>query len=364
MNRIITPKFKYKKETKAGYYHPAVSVTLPFEPKMNAKAELYHSLNNAASCVEHELRKSYSEDIVKLMLQKLQELIGNLNFSTNKKSIVIYVSPVFEKVLYLDIAVESKIIVDDSFDIRKLVYNKKTNHQFLALQINGKESKMYLGDSGKLIKIMSDSLPSVYEVYNDIPERVANFTDIPRRRETIMDKFLHHIDNTLDIILHSYHQPLFVMGVEKMIGHFKSITKHSNFITDYIYGNYEDANIEQLYEILRPYTDEWEKVTQKNLISQLEAAADKKKLATGIRDVWKEAINHKGRLLIVEKDYKYTDRSKNSSIPTRNTYNKFSPIKNPVDNIIEKVLESGGDVEFVEKNALKNYQHIALVCYY
>jgi peptide subunit release factor 1 (eRF1) len=32
-----------------------------------------------------------------------------------------------------------------------------------------------------------------------------------------------------------------------------------------------------------------------------------------------------------------------------------------VDDIIERVLEYGGDVAFVNKNVLKKYQHIALI---
>jgi hypothetical protein len=45
-------------------------------------------------------------------------------------------------------------------------------------------------------------------------------------------------------------------------------------------------------------------------------------------------------------------------------YNKFSYIKDAVDDVMEKVLETGGDVEFVEEGLLKEYQHIALIQYY
>ena len=45
-------------------------------------------------------------------------------------------------------------------------------------------------------------------------------------------------------------------------------------------------------------------------------------------------------------------------------YNKFSYIKDAVDTLIEKVLENGGDVEFVEPGMLKDYNHLALIQYY
>jgi hypothetical protein len=45
-------------------------------------------------------------------------------------------------------------------------------------------------------------------------------------------------------------------------------------------------------------------------------------------------------------------------------YNRFSYIKDAVDDVIEKVLENGGDVEFVDEGILKDYNHIALIQYY
>ena len=39
-------------------------------------------------------------------------------------------------------------------------------------------------------------------------------------------------------------------------------------------------------------------------------------------------------------------------------------IKDAVDDVIEKVLKNGGDVEFVDEGLLKDYQHIALIQYY
>ena len=70
-----------------------------------------------------------------LVLQKLKYIIKNLDFSTHKKSIAIYVSPVFEKVLYLNIEVEERIVLDKSFHIQDLIKNKKELHQYLLLQL-------------------------------------------------------------------------------------------------------------------------------------------------------------------------------------------------------------------------------------
>lgn len=365
MNTILTSQIG--EITRAANYHPAVSIILPFEPKMSLKAELAYSLKVAVDKVARELKDSYPADISALVLEKLKVLIKTLNFGTHKKSVAIYVSPVFEKVIYLDILVEEKIVIAGSFEIRDLVYSKKQTQEYLVLVMSGKESKVYLGNAKKLAKIVSDGLGSVHAVDTDGPERVANFSDLSTRKEIILHKFLNHIDNTLRIILNAYHLPLFVIAPEKVAGHFKSLTKHTDAVIEYIYGNYDNATPAELASLLSPYLAEWKKLRQKDLVNLLEKAAGKKQLAIGMRNVWREAMNARGRLLLVEKDYMYAaQRGTNKSViymPVK-PYNKFSPIKDAVDEVIEKVLESGGDVEFVDKDVLKDYHNIALVQYF
>jgi Bacterial archaeo-eukaryotic release factor family 3 len=364
MTTTMTPELRELIE--AVHYRPAVSIIMPFEPKMGLKTELMQSLKFAADKVELELQENYPDEMSTLVMQKLKGIFKNLNFNTHKKSIAIYVSPVFEKVLYLDIAVEEKIIVDESFEIRDLVYSKKQLHKYLVLMLSANESRIYLGNTETFVRIVSNTSQSV-AFENDAPERVANFSDVADRKQILMNKFLHHIDNGLDIILNAYHLPLFVLGTDKIAGHFKKLTKHASAVIEYVHGNYEEATTDELKKILQPYISDWQKVKQKDLLNQLEEAAGKNKLATGMKEVWREAMNQKGRLLVVEKNYMFAAEhgSKEGIIyKAIEPYNKFSYIKDAVDDVMEKVLENGGDVEFVDESVLKDYNHIALVQYY
>jgi Bacterial archaeo-eukaryotic release factor family 3 len=364
MNTTMTPELRELIE--AVHYRPAVSIIMPFEPKMSLKTEITQALKFAADKVELELKENYPDEMSTLVMQKLKAIYKNLNFNTHKKSIAIFVSPVFEKVLYLDIAVEEKIIVDESLEIRDLVYSKKQLHKYLVLLLSSNESRIYLGNSENFVRIVSNTSKSV-AMENDAPERVANFSDVTDHKEILMNKFLQHIDNGLDIILNAYHLPLFVLGVDRILGHFKKLTKHTSAVIEYVHGNYEEATTDELKKILQPHITDWQKVKQKDLLNQLEEAAGKNKLAVGMREVWREAMNQKGRLLVVEKNYMYAAQHGGSEeviYKTIEPYNKFSYIKDAVDDVMEKVLENGGDVEFVDEGVLKDYKHIALVQYY
>ncbi len=365
MNTIITPEIR--EVTSAVHYRPAISIIIPFEPKAISRHELEHSLKIIIHRVQQELRNNYPDEIYLAVIQKLNALVKTLDYSTLKKSVAIYVSPVFEKVLYLDIAVEEKVVVDESFEIRDLVYSKKQLHKYLVLLLSSNESKIFIGNADSFVKIASNIPVSLYSNNWDTAEKTGNFTSASAFREIEMEKFLHYNDNELEGILNVHNLPLFVLGTKRVLGHFNSITKHKAAVAEYIYGNYEETTLPDLRNILLPYIDHWKKVQQENILNKLEEAAGNKRLAVGMKDVWHEAMGRKGRLLVVEKDFMYAaEHGANEDViyKAEEPFNKFSYIKDAVDDVMEKVLENGGDVEFVDKDVLKNYQHIALIQYY
>lgn len=365
MKPVLSPEIR--EVIQAVHYRPAVSIIVPIEPNMSLKATLSYTLKTAADKVEKELATNYPAEPVQLVMQKLRELIRTLNYDTNKKSIAIYVSPVFEKVLYLDIGVEEKILVDDSFEIRDLVYSKKQLYKYLVMLMSAKSIQLYIGHTSGLTKILSESPEMTAGVVNDAPERVGNFSDPGERKEIITDKFLQHADKALGNILQGYNLPVFILGTDRILGHFKKITKHANVLIDHIPGNYEDASVPELQKILEPYVNDWRKAKEIELLNRLEEAAGSKKLAVGIKNVWKEAMNMKGKLLVVEKNYMVPARHDGTpdGIETpENRYPDFSNIRDAVDDIIEKILENGGDVEFTTEGMLKDYEKIALILFY
>ncbi len=153
---------------------PSVSIALPFEPKMSQRSEWEPSLKAALGKVEKELMAGYSSAVAMSLIKKLQVLISNLNTATHKKSIAIFVSPAVEKVMYMDIQVEEKVVVNAAFRIRDLVNCRKKGIEYLVLLLSARQSKMYRSEGGHLRLIKSNTPQNVYAYLNEVPERAAN----------------------------------------------------------------------------------------------------------------------------------------------------------------------------------------------
>lgn len=345
---------------------PAVSIVLPFDPKMTGKNELQCALKSVLQKIEFSLTSDYSDENGILVYHKLQILIQHLNYFTHKRSIAIFVSPLFEKVLYLDFQVEEKIAIADAFGIRGILFCRKQTVKCLLLLLSSKASKMYYSNGSRFI-LLKSNIRDLLSYSKAASGKPLHFPSYIKSENVQFGKFLHHMDEGLTLILKSYQLPVFVIGIDKIIRHFEMITKNSSTIVNYIHGDYLCASESEIEIMMHPYIIEWEKVRQANTLQMLKYADCNNKLASGINESWAAAVHRNSRLLVIEKDFIYnTADVYNSNIPLNEFEMWTNPfyIKDKADSIIEKVLESGGAVELVDHDMLKDYNHIATVKFY
>lgn len=329
------------------YVFPSVSIFLPFNPKMDSKKDITKKLQVAVDKVEQQLFDNFSFEMAMLVMHKLKAILQNLNYSSHKKSLAIFVSPVFEKVFYLNMEIEEKIAIDSTFQIRDLVKSKKQLYEYLVLKITDTECRIYANQSGEMETIF------LYRMENGWNEL-----------EVTAEKFLQRIDNTLEFILESNNLPLFVLGNKSLINHFCGITKHASFIVEFIPDENEYITNDDIKNILKPYLQDWQRIKQKLIALQLQDATKNCNLATGMSNVFRMAGRRNTRILLVEEGYEYPSANADSEeiiYKATQPYSRYSYIKNAVDEVIEKILDRDGDVEFVSKKMMEKHNHIALL---
>jgi ribosomal protein L7Ae-like RNA K-turn-binding protein len=352
----ILEKPKHRLHTLA--YAPSLVITLPFEPKTTPKGEIDLILKDALAHATRQLMAEYPRATALPILSKLQQMIVGLNWSTHKKSVALFVSSESEKIMYLEQSLKPQVLVDSSFRIRDLTIDPAEKIQFLVLLLSGRQSKMFRSDGTRLKLIKNNSLKPIYSYYNDIAEPAGNFSDPASRKQVMLDKFLHHMDEGLSIVLNAFPLPVFVIGTKKVLGHFSGLTHNDRHIAVYIHRNCIRAKEQELQQFIQPHLDDWNNLRQKIALKHVNSALEAGKLVTGIEAVSKEVINRNNRLLIVEHNW-----SEPSGHTTIQPSGKFY-LRDRVDGVIEKVLEHGGQVEWVDEGRLDGLNHIALVKYY
>ena len=359
-NKIFAPE---KKEIAEVVSEPYASIIMPFEPMMSSKSGLENKLKDAVEKCELELLGRYPKDVAEPVLIRLKRVVADLNYMTHKKSIGIFVSGNFEKVYYLETSVYERSRINESFEIRNLVKSRMDLRKYLLLVIDDQCSKIYLGANGNFSCIVSNDRHNMVGHMNETKLEVSNSIDSSNDNLALNDNFMKLIDDGLSILVNTEHLPVFIMGSQKSIKSFKRITRNDMNVLDFIYGDFGKASQEEIRKALEPYIRNWKKVNEKDLMHRLDHAIKKGKFSVGILDVRKAASQNKGKLLIVEKNYLITfyertgDPFSETNFSTPQTFN----FNNVVDEVIEKVLKSGGDVQFVEEGVLPGNERIALI---
>ncbi|RYG40086.1 MAG: hypothetical protein EOO01_28170, partial [Chitinophagaceae bacterium] len=295
MNTLVLPR----NNELVGYpgYFPAVSIISPFDPKMTPRREITARFNAALDKVATVLKDNYPSDASVLIMERLRAAVASLNFNTHKKSVSICISPVFEKVIYLEIPVVEKITVGSGFDIRELVFHKKQSPQYLLLVFGSKKNRIYRGDGSKLTRILSDRPGSAFVIPDETQPQLDAFRMLNVQDEMLTDKNLHRLDNSLGILINTYHLPVFFLGPEKVFNQFQLLSRHTDALIGCEAGNYEDKSIPGLMDALQPFLLQWNEHRQKHF-ARLLRHADSGILTTGMRNVWRQARNAKGRVLL------------------------------------------------------------------
>jgi len=326
---------------------PSIVLVFPFDPKMTPRADLELGIKRLLASAEKQLLTRHSAEAALPVLKKLQQALRGLNYSTHKRSAAVWASPSKTGTTYMDFAVEERLFVDRPFRVRDLADCKPSGKEYLLLLLSAKESKMYLGNDAGLKLIKTNGAQHVFAYLNEVPERAGNFSDPAERHEVMLNKFLHHMDEGLSHVLKAYPLPVFVTGSERVAGHFSRITRHAGNIAAYVHKNCIHSSEKELQVLLQPVLLDWQRLRQDLVRLQLEKAFEAGKLVCGTEEVRKAARCSNSRLVVLE-----------SSAALSADFFSCGPL----DTIVEKVLENGGDVEKLD--SLGRFGPVALIRYY
>ena len=342
---------------------PCISITIHFDPKMIPRLLLKEKLKQIYDSVKQRLAENYSASDSKSLLKKLENVLITLDYGTYKKSVAIFLSTSVRKVMYMNIEVEDKVTVSQYNTAREIIQNKEQQPRYLLMLLTSEKMRILYISGEKIQQVAAKEFRELLNPKKNTGVKTTNLTLQDSRKEVLNIKFLHQIDGMLDNIFLAYSFPLFLAGENNVTGHFKKLSKHHYQVAQNIAGINNQADNLQLLLQMQPYIAKWQKTKDKYFIQLTLNAIKLNKCATGIRKVFDAANEKKGKLLLVEKNYFYPSfiGEMDEWNPMKNPISEnYIYVKDVVDDVIEKVLDYGGDVEFVEEGILTPFEHIAL----
>jgi hypothetical protein len=345
---------------------PSISIVMPTHPgypEFKLDKEHMHKVFNQ---IENKLEKQYSKKQTKAMIEKLNNVVERIDFSKLTEGLAIYVSPNVEKVIHFPFPVSSeKVIVDESFEVRDIIQAIKSCKDSLIVVISQNMVKTFTNIDCEMKQIEFLDMPDgVKDVTNEHSLPGWNYLDTKSWEEKNLHNYLHFIDTTIEKELKRNKFKVIILGDRKLLGYYKKVTRIGDKIIGYIEGNYEHSNFSDLKKLIHPVLENDSKKEIEYAMKLLGEAIDSDNYAAGITQVWRSAMEGRGRLLIVEKDYKQSAIKGDDSFSINVDHEGNNPwnfIADAVDDIMQIVLKNKGDIVFVDNGTLTDYQKIVLI---
>lgn len=347
--------------------YPAVTVTLPVHRTSPENKQDRIRLKNLLNKLAERLSTEFSQREVEPLLQRLSALSDEINFNNTLDGLVLFANHDFGRAVHLPFTLKERVVVDETFFTRDVVFAMNRTSRYWVLVLSEQPTRLYQGVKQDLVEVLEEGFPLAHtgpggetSVAGGYGVRVSVVRDENHR------KFFRQVDDALKTFMRDDPLPLAVVGVDRYLAFFNEVSQHTNAVVAQLAGSHDETSPHELANLVWPLVKESLANQRLQIFDDLEKAIGQRKVVSTIEEVWREALDGRGHVLVVEEDFHYPARVDQTGRHLHSADDMGAPgvIDDAVDDVIEMVLLKQGQVVFVEKDTLSVHRGIAMILRY
>ena len=351
-------------------HYPSVSILMPTH---RAHPENQQDRIRQKNLIE-EARQRLGEEVGKRpswpLLDRLEELADQIDWRTSQDGLVLYASEEFAAAYQLPFTVEPRVTIDKTFDTRDIVYALHRMPRYRVLALAEQPTRLFEGTGEALTEVRNGGFPLARSGAPGVTRR----PDAPQMRrsnirEAHLDEFFTEVDRALTEATAGDRLPLVVIGTGRSLTNFEQVTENADDIAVKIEGSHDEANAAAIGQLAWPKFQEWLHAERQKVVGEVAEAVGARRVASGLDDAWKAAHQGQGAKLVVEEGYRQPAILRREGwvldlVPEDDPSMGAAHLDDAVDELVEMVLEKGGEVVFVDEGSLAEHARVALILRY
>ena len=349
------------KSFQAHRHYPSVSILAPTHRTAPLNKQDRIKVKNLVNKAIDRLHGEFKKREVSTVVKNLHDLVKKVDWQHTLDGLVLFASQKQSAAISLPFRVKPRAIIDETFATRDLVYafNRAPAYRVLVLSHT---PQLYDAWTTVLEEHTAKPFPMAHRGAGG-GAKLPGGKGINRSgvRDDAMRTFFRAVDDAVAALHKANPLPLVVVGVERNLAFYQEVTRQSGSIVGMLAGNHDKTTSSALGKLIWPVFESGATVRRTEALVQLDEAVSAHTHASGIAQVWREAASAMCRILLVEKDFKYpTDVSPDGNVLLPHTGGTTS-LDDAADEVIERVMNTGGEVYFYPSGDLGVHQKIAAV---
>ena len=330
--------------------YPAVSLlqNTTAAPRMT-KADATALRGLAGEAVRRLRRDSYPGGESSLE-SAIERAVEDASTAPTSSAVAVFVSMTVAEHVSLPVRVKDRAVVDTTFATRDLVRALHRTPRHVVLVFNSGQARLFDGGAGVLRPAIADAFPMR-------PDPSAKRPADPSNKA-----FLRRVDTALGVYLRLRPAPLILIGPDRVLTAFRSLSRNTSRLAGSITGNLAKAPLGELAQRLQPVLDMYLHSRQAEALQHLAQRDRAGRVVTGMPAAWLAARHERPEMLVVEEGLFYPARLSDDGDFLSPATDLDSPevIDDAVDELIELALQRGAWVALAEDGTLSGYDRVAL----
>jgi hypothetical protein len=297
--------------------------------------------------------------------EHLDEAVAGADLGTGAHGIVVVATAGSAEVRTVPFPIRDGVSLDATPATRFLVQGLRRSPRYRVLVISDRATRLFEAARDDLVEIEDHGFPMSSRIASrDRRATGGAFARAAGRDDSeLWRRFYRDIDRALSMVSRDDVLPLVLVGVRRSTQRFLDVSHNAALVIGQVDGAHDRSSPSALGRIAWPIMQAELERRRAAARDELARATGRGAAVTGIDEVWQLGRAKRGRLLVVEEDYRYRPAREIDGrlVPASDEAGDADVIADPVDEIVEHVLRAGGAVEFVAPDVLADLDRIGLI---
>ncbi|MFH9725761.1 chemotaxis protein [Streptomyces sp. NPDC017254] len=346
--------------------YPAVSLVMPTHRREPDNAQDPVRLRNLVAAAEKAVKddpavtRERREDV----LDQLRRAVAEVDLAHAEDGLVIFAAPGEHYVWTVARTVPERVVLADTFLTRNLVAAQAAEQPTWALAVAADRVSLWSCSPERVTEHTGDGFPLVRSLEDPDAEREERVGDLPSTfQDEATRQFLREAHTALSAVLASEPRPLYVIGEPPALALLEETGPLRPGVTPVHHGGLARGPSAAVREAVEPARTAREAAAATTVLAELDAGRGRREFAGGIDEVWQAVKEGRIRLLAVEDHYRTVVRDEGGHLEPAEP-GEAETRDDMVDEIVERALDTGAEVQFVRDDTLLDMGRVAAVLRY
>ena len=320
-------------------------------------------LKNLVRDAETRLLADLDKREATAIIEKIKTLANSIDHKHNLESLVLFVNENIAEFVRLPINVENRVVIDETFATRDLIRALNSEYSYYVLVLNRDKARLIEAYNDRVTKEVTSGFPIDNE--NLYPSKTSEAA-IAARQSNLQREFFNTVDKSLVDVLKEKNLPVIIHTEESNYSEYLKIADRKEAIVGHVSGNRQSDKDHHIIDEVWPYAKGLNEKRREKRVAELKAAASSNNFLTDYNEIWKALENGNGKTIFVQQGFFQPARIENGSLElvSQEDASKEGVVDDIIDEMIEKILNVGGDAVFLAAEDLKDYQGLVLITRY